>query len=398
MNPLKFLFQIIVKHFHILHFFAGILISGPFLSAQVKPISVFPLPNKNLHEGKNSHPIPLSNDSDGLFYFDYFFGDTAMFGKLSETSPKNYFVVTKDFRGINDLQHCILKDKNRLVALNLNTRSIQSFDCKGDERTNECKPLKDFKLNFDKNERPIRIEKDRQNIYLVSYNFDSHCQNFHLFNVEKGTLKLLYSNFDPFVEIFFLDPNVSNYSFYNSKLALTDFYSGNTLIINLLNSHIDTIKLPVLINEKQPTLSAFERLNSKYKKSSSMANYLALSSLKQDFNHVVNTYFLNDSTLLMNVRFKDINSAPFDLLTVNLFSQKVMTKQRRIGKTPISDTIKLSNMPIYLGFEESNYIGDGIIYVYKKMPALNQYNLRDFLNTMEQHGQKIGSFLLYQMF
>ena len=54
-------------------------------------------------------------------------------------------------------------------------------------------------------------------------------------------------------------------------------------------------------------------------------------------------------------------------------------------------------MPIYLGFEESNYIGDGIIYVYKEMPELNKYDFGGFFNKMnELGGSKIGTFVMYK--
>lgn len=375
---------------------ALLLLSSTGLSAQIKPISVLPLPNSLTHENQHGQPIPLENDHHGFFYFNCFSGDTLIFKNQSATSISTYFIVTSDIESNDDLQHCLVKNENSIILLNRHTNSIESYHFEGQESVHTCKKLSTFKLVLEKNERPIRIEKDQQHVYLVSYNVDSHRQNFYELNANNSTMKLRYSHYDPFVEIFFLDPNVSNYSFYNHRLALTDFYTGNTLIVDLLNAHVDSIKFPEKISETTPLLSTFERLNNKYQKSSTMSNYLALTQLVHDYHHVINSYLINDSMLIINVRFKDPNLAPFDVIGVNLTTEKMQFKQRRISRIPDSETVNLSNIPIYLGFEESNYIGDGKIYIHKSLPELNQFNLRDFLNAIGQHdGPKISNFVTY---
>ena len=366
------------------------------VSAQIKPISVLPLPKNRLHEGQHGQPIPLENDHHGFFYFDCFSKDTLFFKNQTDTSTTTYFIISNDVDKNDDLQHCIVKNNNSIILLNRYTKFIESYHFEGQGSVIACKKQWSFNVALQKNERPIRIEKDQQHVYMVSYNADSHRQNFYYLDANHSTIKQIYSHFDPFVEIFFLDPNVSNYSFYNHRLALTDFYTGNTLIVDLLNAHVDSIKFPEKINETTPLLSTFERLNNKYQKSSTMSNYLALTQLVHDYHHVINSYLINDSMLIINVRYKDPNSAPFEMIGVNISTQKMQFKQRRINKIAASEMVSLSNMPIYLGFEESNYIGNGIIYVHKKMPALNEYNLRNFLNAIEQQdGPKIGNFIGY---
>jgi hypothetical protein len=54
-------------------------------------------------------------------------------------------------------------------------------------------------------------------------------------------------------------------------------------------------------------------------------------------------------------------------------------------------------MPIFLRHEESNYIGDGTIYVYKEIPELNKHNSMEFYDIINQEwGPKMGAFILYK--
>ena len=320
-----------------------------------------------------------------------------MFKRHSETSSQNFVLKLKDFDANNGLQHCIVKDKNRIILLNRSNNSIQCYDFKGNGIVKGYTILSDTKVKLENSEKLIRIERDNQNIYLVAYNLKSRCQKFYLFNPENSTIKLLYSHFNPFIEIFFSDDNVSNYSFYNNKLALTDFYSGNTLIINLLNTHVDTVKLPYILNAKRPSLGTFDKLNNKYIKHTTWANYDSLMNLVYKYNTITNSFFLNDSTLLLSISFIDPNLAPFDLIGVNVFTKKTIFKQERTKKKYGSETVTLSTLPIYIRFEESNNFGDGIIYVYKEMPELNKYDFREFFNQInELGGSKIGTFIIYK--
>ncbi len=366
------------------------------LSAQMKAIKAIPLNDRHLNEGQ--YPIVLGSDSNGVFYLDYVSEDTLMLKRQSETTSQNHFAVLKDFDLKNGLKHCIVKKNDRIYLLNRANNSIQCFNFKGTENLNQCTKLSEYKVEFEDTEKLIRIEIDNKNVYLVSYNLNSRCQKFYLLNAENNAIKLLYSKFNPFIEIFFTDDNVSNYSFFNNKLAVTDFYIGNTVIVNLSNSHVDSVKAPFTLCENQPSYGTFERLSNKYDDKPNFVNYENLMNLVYQYNRIINSFFLNDSTLLIAVRFKDLNSAPFDIIGVNLSSQNAIFKQHRINAKSASEIVKLSNMPIYLGFEESNYIGDGVIYVYKKMPELNQYDLKGFLNTMEQYdGPKVGTFIFYKM-
>ncbi len=397
MIRLKFECRSIFRQKPALYVIAMILFSASQLSGQIRPISVLQIKDSLEQNSRQGHPIVLENDSNGLFYFNYFSKDTLMLRRQSGTSFQNYFIVSKDFNANDGLQHCIVKDKNRIILLNQSNNSIQCYECKGNGSLVRCTKLSEFKLELVKKERLIRMERDNQNIYLVSYNFNSHSQKFYLLNAENKATKLLYSSFNPFVEIFFSDDNVSNYSFYNNKLALTDFYSGNTLMINLLNSHVDTVKMPVVLNAKRTSLGTFEKLNNKYNKHATWANYDSLMNLGYNYNHTINSFFLNDSLLLITVRFMDLNSAPFEMIAININTQRAIFKQRRTQKKYGSEIVNLLNMPIYLGFEESNYIGDGIIYVYKEMPKLNKYDFGGFFNKMnELGGSKIGTFVMYK--
>jgi len=374
-----------------------LILSCPWLSGQIKPISVIPLNDRLMLKGLYKHPILLGNDSNGIFYLNYISGDTLMLKRQSETTCQSIVVVLKDFDLKNGLQHCIVKNKDRIILLNRSNNSIQCYDCKGNGSITECTKLSDTKVELEKNEKLLRIEKDNLNIYLVSYNFKNRCQKFYLLKPENNATKLLFSNYNPFLEIFFSDPNVSNYSFYNNKLSLTDFYSGNTLIIDLLNSRVDSVKLPGILNEKLPSYGTFERLNNKYDKHSTWANYDSLMNLVRNYNHVINSFFLDDSTILISFYFVDTKLAPFDMIGINVLTKRAIFNQKRIKIKSGSDTVNLMNMPIFIGFEESNFIGDGIIYVYKEMPELNKDDFVGFFNKMNQiGGPNLGMFVLYK--
>ncbi|MCL9981148.1 MAG: hypothetical protein NBV77_06840 [Bacteroidia bacterium] len=366
---------------------------------QIKPISAITLKDRSKIASHRQHPIILSNDSQGIFYLNYVAGDTLMFKRNTDTTSLNYFLVLKDFDLSGGLQHCIIKTKDRIFLLNRLKNSIQYYDCKDNGVATEFIKLTVQKVELDPNERFLRIEKDRLNVYLVSYDFKKRCQKFYLLNTENKDLELLYSVYNPFLEIFFSMANVSNYSFYNNKLALTDFYTGNSLIIDLSNSQVvDSVQFPGVLNENTPTFEKYYKLSKRYNKRSSWANYDSLMNLAFQYNHTINSFFLNDSTLLITARFIDPNSAPYNLIGIHIPTEKSIFKQRRINKMEASEIVQLSNMPIYLGFEESNYLGDGVISVYKELPELNKYNLRDFLNKMEQQGApKIGTFVFYKM-
>lgn len=366
---------------------------------QIKPISAITLKDRSKIASHRQHPIILSNDSQGIFYLNYVAGDTLMFKRKTDTTSLNYFLVLKDFDLSGGLQHCIIKTKDRIFLLNRLKNSIQYYDCKDNGVATEFIKLTVQKVELDPNERFLRIEKDRLNVYLVSYDFKKRYQKFYLLNTENKDLELLYSVYNPFLEIFFSMANVSNYSIYNNKLALTDFYTGNSLIIDLSNSQVvDSVQFTGVLNENTPTFEKYYKLSKRYNKRSSWANYDSLMNLAFQYNHTINSFFLNDSTLLITARFIDPNSAPYNLIGIHIPTEKSIFKQRRINKMEASEIVQLSNMPIYLGFEESNYLGDGVISVYKEMPELNKYNLRDFLNKMEQQGaHKIGTFVFYKM-
>jgi hypothetical protein len=374
------------------------IFSCSWLSGQIKPIADIPLHDKHKLLSKNGqHSIILSNDSNGLFYLNYISGDTLMLRRHSETSSQNFALKLKNFDVNNGLQHCIVKHKDRIILLNRSNNSIQCYEFKGSENTAGYAIFSDTKVKLENTEKLIRIERDNQNVYLVSYNSKSRSQKFYRFNPVNSTIKLLYSYFNPFLEIFFSDHNVSNYSFYNNKLALTDFYSGNSFIINLLNTHIDTVKLPYLLNEKRPSLGTFDKLNNKYNKHATWANFDSLMNLVNNYNYIINSFFLNDSTLLITVRFIDPNLAPFDMIAFNVITQRELFKQKDFNVKHTSETVNLTNLPIYLCFEEANYFGDGTIYVYKEMPELNKYDFGGFFNQIEQlGGSKIGTFVLYK--
>ncbi len=375
-----------------------LILSCSWLSGQIKPISVLPLMDRLSFDGLHGHPIILGNDNNGLFYLNYIHGDTLKFKRQSENSSNNFILTLKDFDVNNGLQHCIVKKNDTIILLNRSRNSIQCYDCKGNSSLIECTKLYDYKVELEKPEKLIRIEKDNRNVYLVSYNFKSRCQKFYLLNPAKNKKKLLYSNFNPFIEIFFLDDNVSNYSFYNNKLALTDFYSGNTLIVDLLNSQvIDTVKFTVILNKKRPSIGTFERLVNRYDKYPTMPNFDSMMNLVYNYNRLVNSFFLNDSVILIFINFVDPNATPFDLIAVNVSNQKAIFKQRYLNIKSGSETVKITNMPIYIGNEEANYIGDGLIYVYKEMPELNKDDFGVFFNKMEQFGgSKIGTFIMYK--
>lgn len=366
---------------------------------QIKPITAIPLKDRSNIASHRQHPIVLSNDSQGTFYLNYVAGDTLMFKRKTDTTSLNYFLVLKDFDLSGGLQHCIIKTKDRIFLLNRLKSSIQYYDCKDNGVATEFIKLTVQKVELDPNERFLRIEKDRLNVYLVSYDFKKRYQKFYLLNTENKDLELLYSVYNPFLEIFFSMANVSNYSFYNNKLALTDFYTGNSLIIDLSNYQVvDSVQFPGVLNENTPTFEKYYKLSKRYNKRSSWTNYDSLMNLAFQYNHTINSFFLNDSTLLITARFRDPNSAPYNLIGIHIPTEKSIFKQRRINKMEASEIVQLSNMPIYLGFEESNYLGDGVISVYKELPELNKYNLRDFLNKMEQQGaHKIGTFVFYKM-
>lgn len=370
---------------------------APDKQYEIKPASVIPLTDRIIKKSDKNHPIILSNDSNGLFYLNQIYRDSLTFKNLSETATEHFVIALTDFDVNNGLQHTIVKVKDKIILLNLRKGSIQNYDCKAHRNITRCPQISNTKIKLDKYERLIRIEKDHQNVYLVSYNFKSNCQKFHLLNTENNAVKLLYVHYNPFVEIFFSDDKVSNYSFYNNKLALTDFYTGNTLIINLKNSHIDSVKAPFVLCEKPPSLATFHHLQQQYKKHNTWANYDSLMNLVYNYNRTINSFFLNDSTLLITVRFRDLNSGPFQMIGVNVSTQRTILKKHSYSVTSAKDTVNLSNMPIFLGFEESNYIGDGTIYVYKEIPALNKHNFMEFSEIINQEwGPKMGTFILYK--
>jgi hypothetical protein len=369
----------------------------PIRQQKIEPVAVIPLTDRIVKKSDENHPIILSNDSSGVFYLNHIYRDSLTFKKLSETSSENFVIALTDFDVKIGLQHTVVKDKNKIILLNLRKGSIQSYDCKARGHIIRCPQISNTKIKLDKYERLVRIEKDNQNVYLVSYNFKSSCQKFYLLNTENNAVKLLYIYYNPFVEIFFSDDNVSNYSFYNNKLALTDFYTGNTLFINLSNSHIDSVKAPFVLCKKAPTLATFHSLKQQYEKHNTWANYDSLMNLVYNYNRTVNSFFLNDATLLIVVRFKDLNSGPFEMIAVNVSTQRTLFEQSSHRATSAKDTVNLSNMPIFLRHEESNYIGDGTIYVYKEIPALNKHNSMEFYDIINQEwGPKMGAFILYK--
>lgn len=369
----------------------------PIRQQKIEPVAVIPLTDRIVKKSDENHPIILSNDSSGVFYLNQIYRDSLTFKKLSETSSQNFVIALTDFDVKIGLQHTVVKDKNKIILLNLRKGSIQSYDCKSHGNITRCPQISNTKIKLDKYERLVRIEKDNQNVYLLSYNFKSSCQKFYLLNTENNAIKLFYVNYNPFVEIFFSDDNVSNYSFYNNKLALTDFYTGNTLIINLSNSHIDSVKAPFVLCKKPPTLATFHSLKQQYEKHNTWANYDSLMNLVYNYNRTVNSFFLNDTTLLIVVRFKDLNSGPFEMIAVNVSTQRTLFEQSSHRATSAKDTVNLSNMPIFLQYEESNYIGDGTIYVYKEIPELNKHNSMEFYDIINQEwGPKMGAFILYK--
>jgi hypothetical protein len=369
----------------------------PIRQQKIEPVAVIPLTDRIVKKSDENHPIILSNDSSGVFYLNQIYRDSLTFKKLSETSSENFVIALTDFDVKIGLQHTVVKDKNKIILLNLRKGSIQSYDCKSHGNITRCPQISNTKIKLDKYERLVRIEKDNQNVYLLSYNFKSSCQNFYRLNTENNAIKLLYVNYNPFVEIFFSDDNVSNYSFYNNKLALTDFYTGNTLIINLSNSHIDSVKAPFVLCKKPPTLATFHSLKQQYEKHNTWANYDSLMNLVYNYNRTVNSFFLNDTTLLIVVRFKDLNSGPFEMIAVNVSTQRTLFEQSSHRATSAKDTVNLSNMPIFLRHEESNYNGDGTIYVYKEIPELNKHNSMEFYDIINQEwGPKMGAFILYK--
>ena len=369
----------------------------PIRQQKIEPVAVIPLTDRIVKKSDENHPIILSNDSSGVFYLNQIYRDSLTFKKLSKTSSQNFVIALTDFDVKIGLQHTVVKDKNKIILLNLRKGSIQSYDCKSHGNITRCPQISNTKIKLDKYERLVRIEKDNQNVYLLSYNFKSSCQKFYLLNTENNAIKLFYVNYNPFVEIFFSDDNVSNYSFYNNKLALTDFYTGNTLIINLSNSHIDSVKAPFVLCKKPPTLATFHSLKQQYEKHNTWANYDSLMNLVYNYNRTVNSFFLNDTTLLIVVRFKDLNSGPFEMIAVNVSTQRTLFEQSSHRATSAKDTVNLSNMPIFLQYEESNYIGDGTIYVYKEIPELNKHNSMGFYDIINQEwGPKMGTFILYK--
>ncbi len=367
------------------------------LFAQMKLSSVLPLNDRPSMNSNFENSVVLDNDSSGLVYLNYISGDTLMLRRKSETIDQRYFLVLKGFDMENGLEHCLVKKNNRIFVLNRVNNTLHSFDFEGHGSVVKCKKLSETKIQLSKKEKLIRIEKDQRNVYLVSYDFQRRFQKFYLLNSETNAVKLLYSQYNPFVEIFFSDPNVSNYSFYNNKLALTNFYTGNTLIVDLMNSHVDTVKLPYSLNKKSPSYNNLNQLSNQYNKHPTWANYDSLMNLVYNYNHIANVYFFNDSTIVMIFRFKDMNSAPFNMMGVHLRTQRTIFTQKSHPKRSVSEIVTQQNMPIYLGFETSNYIGDGVIYVYKKMPELNKYDSREFYNKMnDQFFNKTGTFLLYK--
>jgi len=367
------------------------------LSAQIKPISILKIEDKSLLINNDRNPIFLSNDSNGVFFLNNIYKDTLKFRRISGSISHDYFITLKSFDLSDGLRHCILKKKDRIILLNRLNNSIEFYSCTEQGIISECSNIFNIYIDLNRNEKLIRIEKDNDNIYLVSYDFKSNCQNFYLLRPETKYKELLYSNYNPFIKIFFSDENVSNYSFFNNKLALTDLYSGNSIIIDLNNAHTDSIKLPFILNEKMPLISTFERLNNKYDKSSTTSNYDSLMSLVVNYNHVINSYFLNDSTIFIVFYFFDQKQVHNDMIGIDLSTRKAIFEQKRIQIDFISETVNISNMPIFIGYERANYIGDGSIYVYKELPELNKNNWKEFLNKMNQFdGSKIGTFIMYK--
>lgn len=378
--------------------FLGLLLSTYIrLSAQIKPTSILKIEDRSLLVNNDRNPILLSNDSNGVFYFNSIYKDTLKFRRISGSISHDYFITLKSFDLSDGLSHCILKNEDRIILLNRLNNSIEFYNCTEQGIITECSNVFNIYIDLNSNEKLIRIEKDNENVYLVSYDFKSNFQNFYLLRPETKSKELLYSNYNPYVKIFFSDDNVSNYSFFNNKLALTDFYSGNSLIIDLTNIHIDSIKLPFTLNEKMPLISTFERLNNKFDKSSTASNYDSLMSLVVNYNHVINSYLLNDSTIFIVFYFFDQKQVHNDMIGIDISTRKAIFEQKRIQINSISESVNISNIPIYIGYERSNYIGDGWIYVYKELPELNKYNWIDFLNKMNQFdGSKIGSFIMYK--
>jgi hypothetical protein len=154
-----------------------------------------------------------------------------------------------------------------------------------------------------------------------------------------------------------------------------------------------------MLNKKRPSLGTFDKLNNKYNQHATWANFDSLMNLVHNYNYIINSFFLNKSTLLITVRFIDPNLAPFNMIAVNVITQREIFKQKDFNVKYASETVNLTNLPIFLCFEEANYFGDGTIYVYKEMPELNKYDLGGFFNQIEQlGGSKIGTFVLYKNF
>lgn len=395
LTKVKFNNFLLVKKISSLSFVGLLILSSSSVIGQITPISVHYL-NDSLNLSSNSfNPIILSNDSQGIFYLENIYNNSLKFKSQSESKSQSYILTLNNFNLNDGLKHSIVKIKDKIIILNRSNNSIQCIDINRSIKKFDTTNLHEFQL--EQNEKIIRIETDNQNVYLVSYDFKTRNQKFYIFKPENNSLELVYSNFNPFLEIFYSDDNISNYSFCNNKLIVSDFYSGQSVIIDIKNSHIDTINLPLILNEKRPSLGTFIRLKNNYDKSPTMSNYDSLFNLVNNYNHVVNSFLLDDSTILISVRFINQNSASFDIICLDLLSQKTIFKQRRITIKSISESVNLYNLPIYIGNEELNYIGDGVIYVYKEMPRLNKYDWREFLNQMNDlNSAKIGTFIMYK--
>ena len=166
----------------------------PIRQQKIEPAAVIPLTDRIVKKSDENHPIILSNDSSGVFYLNQIYRDSLTFKKLSETSSQNFVIALTDFDVKIGLQHTVVKDKNKIILLNLRKGSIQSYGCKSHGNITRCPQISNTKIKLDKYERLVRIEKDNQNVYLLSYNFKSSCQKFYLLNTENNAIKLLYVN------------------------------------------------------------------------------------------------------------------------------------------------------------------------------------------------------------
>ncbi len=312
--------------------------------------------------------------------------DSICIVKTENNSIHKIYVGNNAF----DLSHSVVEFKNTIYILDKLKKTAFL--------THNYTNCKSISLNLEKEEEALQIINDANGVYLVSYNFLSKSLHFRSFIDSSSAFTPIFRFYYPMAELFYSDPYFSNFSFQNQLLRISEPFTGKIYQIQLANLVIDTFDFCLKLNPTYPHLGTYERLNNQYNKSPTTHNYDSLMALTRKYNYIHNIFSINDSILLASIYKSNPGDTQIsDYIILNLKTHIIELKQNHLTPIKPTDTVSLSNLPIYIGFEQFNTIGDGGIFIQKTIPQINTINFREYFNALNNPLKTgIPSILIYE--